>query len=69
MTCVTVHNIQNNYRHGSYNYDQRLERMANRDDEHFKDDHAEDNPIPVNVGPQITALQRQRDIIIQLNNN
>lgn len=72
MSCITIHNIQNNYCHGSYSYDQRLDRMARRinedEDEDEEDNQAQNNPL-INAVPQINAVQRQRDIITYFNNN
>ncbi|XP_055301640.1 putative nuclease HARBI1 [Sitodiplosis mosellana] len=75
MACVTLHNIQNNYRHGSYRYDARLERIANRiengnDDD--DDDEDEDNDFGQRNVNQIpnrpNGAQRQREYINYFNN-
>lgn len=40
--CVTLHNMQNKFHRGLYNYDQNLNRIANREDD-MPDDDDNDN--------------------------
>lgn len=71
MACVTLHYIQNVYRHGTYTYDQTLERIANRhenDDERFDNDDA-NNDVAIEFGMNVDAIRRQYELILEFNNN
>lgn len=75
LACVTLHNIQNVYRHGSYQYDQILERIANRienENENNYDDNGEDDDFVQQNANQIdirvNGTQRQLDYINYFNN-
>lgn len=64
MACVTLHNIQNRFRHGDYNYDQNLQRIVNRP--HNELDLRQNEPN-IDYQQQNSAIQRQRDFILRFN--
>lgn len=77
LACVTLHNIQNVYRHGSYQYDQILERIANRlenenenenndDDSDEDDDFFQQNAHQIDI--RVNGAQRQLEYINYFNN-
>lgn len=58
LCCVTLHNIQNKHRHGSYDYDARLEEISARepvDEENSNGNHVENE--------ETTGAQRQLQMI------
>lgn len=57
--CVTLHNMQNYFRHGSYDYDEQLFHIAN--DEPIGDQDHQD-PLP-DVDANIDAVERQRQLL------
>lgn len=57
--CITLHNMQNFFRHGSYDFDEELFRIANR--EH----NGENNEIPNqnDEDENIEGIERQRQLL------
>ena len=69
MACVALHNIQNVYRHGSYRYDARLERIANRIQNDDEDDDDENDFAQQNQNAnRLSGAQRQFEYINYFNN-
>lgn len=62
-TCATLHNMQNKFRHGSYQFDQVLNMIANRDlnvdDEIF--DFNDDNVVQ--DANEVDGVERQRFLL------
>lgn len=59
--CVTLHNMQNFFNHGSYDYDENLFRIANGEPNH-QEEH-DPNPNHQNVDENVAAIERQRQLL------
>lgn len=66
MACVTLHNMQNHHRHGSYEYDDRLHNIAARVPA-INDVFDNNGDIDVNIN--VTGIQRQLHMIEIFNEN
>lgn len=64
LCCVTLHNIQNKHRHGTYDYDENLQNIANREPM----ENNENNVDHIEENGDINGTQRQLQIIEFFNN-
>ncbi|XP_055306839.1 putative nuclease HARBI1, partial [Sitodiplosis mosellana] len=58
--CITLHNMQNFFKHGSYDYDEELFRIANGEPNEAVDDG---NPNQHDVAGNVVAIERQRQLL------
>lgn len=60
--CVTLHNMQNHYRHGSYRYDDRLQGIINREPEIAVENELE-NRLLVDANDDNEGINVQRRLL------
>lgn len=65
--CITLHNMQNFFKHGSYDYDEELFRIANA--EPNQDEENDQNQNHDDVDANIGAVERQRQLLEYFSRN